>query len=64
MLKSETAVPHAEPRGPGRETDLDLRKANVSLVAVSVFLATHVTIVLHVAFGEILSDVVVVLNVG
>lgn len=34
-----------------------------SLVAVGVFLAIHVTIVLHVAFGEILSDIVVAFDV-
>ena len=34
-----------------------------SLVAVGVFLTVHVTIVLHVALGEILSDIVVAFDV-
>jgi len=34
-----------------------------SLVAVIVFLTAHMTIVLHVAFGEILADIIVVLDV-
>jgi hypothetical protein len=33
------------------------------LVAVGVFLSTHVAIVLHVAFVKILADVFVILNV-
>ena len=33
------------------------------LVAVSVFLAAHVAIVLHVAFGEIPADIIVALDV-
>jgi hypothetical protein len=37
--------------------------ALVSLVAVIVFLTAHVTIVLHVAFGEILADIIVALDV-
>jgi len=35
----------------------------VSLVAVIVFLTAHVTIVLHIAFGEMLADIIVALDV-
>jgi hypothetical protein len=46
-----------------RNQDSACSKAIFSLVAVSIFLATHVAVVLHVAFGEIFSDIFVALNV-
>jgi hypothetical protein len=54
--------------GGRRQGSKDRRAAStsvstVSLVAVGVFLTVHVTIVLHVAFGEILSHIIVALDV-
>ena len=40
-----------------------MREARISLVTVGVFLTAHAAIVLHVAPGEVFSDVLVLLDV-
>ena len=46
------------------KSEFGVREAKSSLVAVGIFLTTHVAVVLHVAFGEIFSDILVALNVS